>query len=612
MQEKAARELVEKFYIDNAGTSAQDSFPVWYLHHVLELPIETAFKNSSDPKDHKGGNNYDFGIDAFHLNLMDTKPRLTLIQAKYSSSLSLINQGFKGFERSIYVIANMLENRECEDHKQNKVLSNLHAELNKLDDIVKRQLVIEFLVIHLSTEDEEIIAHKTVKTRDDLTDEAKNTLSDYSFRIRQEGPGKWKHETTVIPSEWTPLSIFGNMSSIDDQDNSTCMSLGIGYLSELVELYDQRRDYLFAKNVRYYIKSKKNTETGPAAKMKETLKEICIQSSPQVKPDTFAFYHNGVTIYSKEVRPGGTGIEVKNPYVLNGCQTIKNAYFFRTDPKLRAKINPAAWQEIKIPIRIVSTKNDRLVNLITINNNRQNAISYDALRANDPVQIDLESRFTKAKIIYERQQGAFATLIDTHPEMLDEVYTNTYGTRVNIVELARTICAAAGELSLSLSPSHIFESDSAYERVFSNKRLRSISLLAFLQNLHDVIPVILKKDYGLKGAGNGWSATRLTYHTIALLINYFESNEDMKVIKKYGGQLWGRNKEFRADISKLLDNYHSKILRVLKEKFLVLESPKNELLREIYKEAAQDYKSKWDIFTLACDIDSEVFKDQEL
>ncbi len=44
----------------------------------------------------------------------------------------------------------------------------------------------------------------------------------------------------------------------------------------------------------------------------------------------------------------------------------------------------------------------------------------------------------------------------------------------------------------------LFESNTAYNCVFSDKKLRSIALLTFLQNVYRVLPVVLRMDMGLE------------------------------------------------------------------------------------------------------------------
>ncbi len=59
---------------------------------------------------------------------------------------------------------------------------------------------------------------------------------------------------------------------------------------------------LFSKNVRYYLKSRRNVEKGPASRIKETLKQACATTGDAgISPELFAFYHNGVTLIAKSV-----------------------------------------------------------------------------------------------------------------------------------------------------------------------------------------------------------------------------------------------------------------------------------------------------------------------
>lgn len=243
---------------------------------------------------------------------------------------------------------------------------------------------------------------------------------------------------------WSSLSLHGNPLKVQKQDQSRVL-YGVCNLSDLVELYRGRGDELFSKNVRYYLRSKKNTVKGPAGKMRETLKQICLSSENPLEPEIFAFYHNGATLFASEIEPIEGGIKVRNPYVLNGCQTIKNAYLFRYDPNYKGKINVSAWNRIVIPLRILGTKDKDLVRQVTINNNRQNSISPSALRANDEPQLKLEERFRKVKIFYQRQKGAYENIKGRNPEIIENEFTNSLDGYVDIEDLARSIAAASGK-----------------------------------------------------------------------------------------------------------------------------------------------------------------------
>ncbi len=136
------------------------------------------------------------------------------------------------------------------------------------------------------------------------------------------------------------------------------------------------------------------------------------------------------------------------------------------------------------------------------------------------------------------------------------------------------------------SPSHIFEYDAAYKQCFSQKRLASIAFLTFVQNLHDVIPLVLKKDLDLQQQWNeGPKPSRLTYHTMCLLVRYLANQGKQEFVREFGGTLWGHQRAFRDEVARLLNNYNSGIKGALQEKFLSLDNTKSESLKAAFKRA---------------------------
>ena len=609
MNTNTVKHYVEEFRKKLALDTPEDAFPAWYLNYVLSQPETIALKNSSDSSEYGGKRNFDFGLDAFHLSITGEAPVLTLIQAKYSSQINYISKGFRDLIKSLPLLNSMLDKIDTDVPHQNKVLINLKATLNKLSDEQRQLLQLEFVVIHLSDDDETILAHKTESARKDLAEEVEHKIPNHNVRIKQYGPKDWGSFTNVIPAEWISIKMKGYTNIEHANESNHKMYLGLGFLSDLVELYNQRRDNLFSKNVRYFIKSKKNVEKGPSGKMRDTLKEICISGGES--PELFAFYHNGITIYGKDVIEEGENLKIREPYVLNGCQTIKTSFLFRYDNKFKEKVDRDIWSNISIPVRLITSSNENLIRKVTINNNRQNSMSSAALRANDPIQLELENRFRQRKIFYERQEGAKSNIEDTNPELFEALYNSSNYMAVNIVDLARTISAASGELSSALSPTHIFEYDNLYTKVFSDKKLRSIAFLIFLQNLHDVIPVVLKKDLKLKDNEYGVSRNRLVYFSINLLIRYIEKKKNLDLIYDYGDRLVGKNKVFRDDVAKILSNYHSKITQQLNKHFLTLDNNRNESLMQALEKAARLYRSQNSIFDLVHNIDEDIFSNNK-
>lgn len=556
------------------GLGTEHCFPAWYLHHELGLPEEKALEQSSD-------GNYDYGIDAFNLDPDEKNPRLLLLQAKYSESVAEIGAGLRGLERSLGELGKILETVGADAPIQNKVLVNLRVALDRVEPTVRKSLELSFVVLHLCHEDRAIVDFKTRAARTKLREGIEKFFPDRKASIADISPHDLgPRRERIIPAVETTIRV-GGLHSIQAAPDVT-MHYGVGRLSDLVNLYLSRRENLFSKNVRYYIYKKRNIERGPAGKMRDTLKQIAITG--KIEPEMFGLYHNGVTIHAAKVEPGENGsLSVREPYVLNGCQTIKTAFFFRNDPNLRERISPDRWERITVPVKIIETRKDDVVRTVTINNNRQNAISYAALRANDPVQLELQERFRRRKVFYERQEGAYAAVEATSPEVLEDEYEHTRGSCVEIVDLARSIAAAAGEVSLAEHPEDLFESETAYDRCFSQKRISSVVFLTFLQNLHDVVGVILKKDLNLVPVGGGPSPSYLKYRTMCLVVRYLAKQNDRDFIENYGVQLGGDSQNFRDDVRKLIKR--SGIRKELGDRFMTLDSREARLLDEAFERA---------------------------
>jgi hypothetical protein len=498
MDAQVVRQLVRQLWERTAYTSREDHcFAPWYLNTRYQLSETQALQQSSD-------GSYDFGIDAFHLieaGKAGSAPRLVLVQAKYSDSLPLATKGFRELERALPELVRSLSGIETGEPIQNKVVVNLRAALNRLPPEARGKLELEFQVVHLCSEDETIVHHRLRETVERLSEALTDVLHAHTSVIRHVSPRDLgPPQVVVAPPETIPLRLAGAHEYTAGAAGR--MFLGIGRLADLIELYRARRDDLFSRNVRYYLTSKKNTEKGPAGKMRATLKQICVEGS--LEPERFAMFHNGVTMHSRRASLLDGQVHLRDPYVLNGCQTIKNAFLFRHDPHLKGRVNEELWNRIAVPVRVIESSDDDLVRVVTVNNNRQNAMSPAALRANDPVQIRLEQHFKERRIVYQRQEGAVDNLWSTRPELLEDEYENSGDAWVDIQELARSIAGAAGEVSLALRPNDLFESDAAYARTFSEEgRLRSIVFLTFLQNLHDTLGLVLKKDLRLEPTAGG-------------------------------------------------------------------------------------------------------------
>jgi hypothetical protein len=339
MDALVVRQQVRQFCEKTAHVGGEPHcFAPWYLHQKFGLAETQAMQQSSD-------GNYDFGIDAFQLvKESDGRPStLVLVQAKYTGSLQQIIGGFRDLERALPEVARSLTAIGTEEPVQNKVLVNLRAALNRLDAAARGRLAVDFEVPHLSEEDEAILAVRFREVMNRLDEAVREKLDEHTCRIRQFGPRDLGPQQVVVaPPEEVALRIDGVHEF--PAGERTRMFSGLVRLADLIDLYRARRDDLFSRNVRYYLQSKTNTEKGPAGKMRATLKQMCVDAT--LEPERFAVFHNGVTMFSRRVRKVDEQIRVRDPYVLNGCQTIKNAFLFRFDGNLKSKIKDDRWHVV--------------------------------------------------------------------------------------------------------------------------------------------------------------------------------------------------------------------------------------------------------------------------
>lgn len=576
------KEFKEKYAY---GDDPADCFAPWYLTKIYGLPATEAIRRSAESKQGFNGPGYDFGIDAFHLVREEGKsPILVLIQAKYSDSLNYVAKGIRDFKKGLKWLKYALHSAEAEYDKENKVLVNLRAELSQLSDADRTKVKLEFVVIHLNENDVDIVNNRTRDAQENLKEEIQGELSEVVFKIKVEGPRAIENlpSPDILPSPLHEIRFEGTLLSLDGSSDAGMLQ-GIGRLSELVDLYRKRKEDLFSKNVRLFISSKKNTEKGPSGKIRETLKAICVDKIAPLPPEIFALYHNGITIHARDAAVEGKKLRFRDPYVLNGCQTITTAYRFCYSQKANIQVNEGLWNRIAVPIRVINTRDESLVRIITVSNNRQNAISAAALRANDPVQIDLEHRMAEKGLFYERQEGAFDFLQDTDPGRLNRVYSSSEWGPINIEDLARCLAASTGEVSVAINVTDLFESDAAYARCFSAKRLASVHLHVFMQNVHNVLTVVLKNDIGLDWTTSYIKTGKIFYFVFCLMMRYLAKQERFDEVAKFSDYIWAKDRALRDVIAKFLGNRCSGIKEQLRVSIMTLENTKMEAINSAFQ-----------------------------
>ena len=117
----------------------------------------------------------------------------------------------------------------------------------------------------------------------------------------------------------------------------------------------------------------------------------------------FWFLNNGLTVvcdsFDAVTDPDEPILKLKNMQIVNGCQTATTLAMAQS----RGVLAP----DVRILVRVYETTDTALVDKIVLTTNNQNKISSRDLRANDPVQIDMETACSIYGYHYERKVRQF-------------------------------------------------------------------------------------------------------------------------------------------------------------------------------------------------------------
>jgi AIPR protein len=113
----------------------------------------------------------------------------------------------------------------------------------------------------------------------------------------------------------------------------------------------------------------------------------------------FWFLNNGITIvcesFDAVTDPDHPHIKLKHMQIVNGCQTATTLALAEKDGKLA--------KDTRVLLRIYEAPNSDLIDKIVLTTNNQNKINSRDLRANDPMQVDMERAFLAHGYLYERK-----------------------------------------------------------------------------------------------------------------------------------------------------------------------------------------------------------------
>lgn len=163
--------------------------------------------------------------------------------------------------------------------------------------------------------------------------------------------------------------------------------------SEIARLVNDNPDgAVFDLNIRKYL--------GKRGAVNRDILSTCTDKSLSYE---FWFLNNGITIICDKADPvtdpDNPHVKLTNLQIVNGCQTATTIAM--------AQKNGDLASDVRVLTRIYQTQDPALVDRIVLTTNNQNKISSRDLRANDPVQIDMEAAFAIYGYKYERKPGKY-------------------------------------------------------------------------------------------------------------------------------------------------------------------------------------------------------------
>ncbi len=458
--------LIDQAYADMHGACGgvrEDYFGLLYLEKEHKVPRDKAVNQIAF-----GGN--DYGFDGFHFD--EQRRNLYLFQFKFTES----HAQFKGtLQRLIDAGMERIFQSPNKDDAKNQILLQLRSCL--LDN---RSMIDQVCFRFVFTGDPEAAERSKVleKLREDLED--KKYLVDQFFGERKVGfiveyrsssgtvsAARDLRETTVFPVQTAALA------TMDGPDGER-MHFGFIRLIDLWGMHAVLGHRFFDSNIRYGLGDGESVNRAIAS----TLYKIVLDRSEH--PGVFAFNHNGITLFAEHVELTDDGCRLRAPRLLNGAQTVTTTVLFREKNKDHPNLaaGKTAFDEIRVPCKILTRADKKFVTRVTINNNRQNPVEPWNLRANDLIQLELQDKFGgDLGLYYERQENAFDQL---GPEDLAEYGIREDSRAIQMLKLTQTFLLTDGMISRLSDMRRVFEDDRTYDQVFRPTRLKADSRLILL------------------------------------------------------------------------------------------------------------------------------------
>jgi hypothetical protein len=152
------------------------------------------------------------------------------------------------------------------------------------------------------------------------------------------------------------------------------------------------KDELTDGNIRFFLGEDKQINSS-----------IIDTALSEEKAKNFWAMNNGITIIGEEIIPSTReSVIVKNPQIVNGCQTVHCLYSaYKKDNK---NILP---KYLKVFVKLIKTDNNEINSEIISATNSQNPVKSVSLKANESIQRNIENHLITRDIYYERRENYY-------------------------------------------------------------------------------------------------------------------------------------------------------------------------------------------------------------
>lgn len=352
------------------------AFAHWYLNNIEGININTVEESITD------GHN-DWGVDAVVVD--EDENIIKLYQFKFPEKEQNISKKVTQEE-----IASFL--RGYSFCSSGKVPTNANDELKMKVAEIKDSNIYNFKLNYISyTDGLSETARITLETELEKIESTGNRV-EWSLLDKRNITDLVYNQSRIRDDYEITLSQYGTSTGVY-MDESSETYIVYASLLELANICEEHNDIIFDENVRLFEGTKNKFNTG------------IIETASGGEVGNFHLYNNGVVIVSPDVTNLDLRkrIKIKNPMVVNGCQTMNSLL----EANKRGELKDGVVQ-----VTIIEVTDPVIKQNISIFLNSQTEIKDSYLISNLPIVRALEEDLEDLGYFFERQANNLELLKD--------------------------------------------------------------------------------------------------------------------------------------------------------------------------------------------------------